>query len=99
MKGTYFLEGLKQLEKKHAVVREARGRGMELALEFYPTHGFSAASAYQTLLEKGFLVGYYPAGNLLRFDPALTIEKEDITDLLECLDVMLEGVQTTASRK
>ncbi len=91
-KGGYFLEGLKQLEKKHAIVKDARGRGMELALEFHPREGFSAASAYQVLLEKGFLVGYYPAENMLRFDPALTIEQEDITDILACLDNMLEGI-------
>ncbi|HSB01774.1 MAG TPA: aminotransferase class III-fold pyridoxal phosphate-dependent enzyme, partial [Anaerolineales bacterium] len=91
-KGEYFLEGLKQLEKKHSVVKEARGRGMELALEFHPQQNFSAASAYQMLLAKGFLVGYYPAGNILRFDPALTIEKEDIGCLLDCLDVMLDSV-------
>ncbi|HET9914599.1 MAG TPA: aspartate aminotransferase family protein [Anaerolineales bacterium] len=89
-KGEWFLDGLKQLEKKYAVVKEARGRGMELALEFQPR--FSATSAYHALLEKGFLVGYYPAGNILRFDPALTIEKEDITCLLESLDIMLESV-------
>jgi acetylornithine aminotransferase len=89
-KGQYFLDGLKQLGKKHAIVKEARGRGMELALEFHPR--FSATSAYHALLEKGFLVGYYPAGNILRFDPALTIEQEDITNLLECLGVMLENV-------
>jgi acetylornithine aminotransferase len=88
-KGEYFLEGLKQLEEKHAIVKEARGRGMELALEFHSRQDFSATSAYHILLEKGFLVGYYPAGNILRFDPALTIEPEDITHLLECLDVML----------
>jgi acetylornithine aminotransferase len=91
-KGKWFLEGLKQLEKKHTVVKEARGRGMELALEFQPRQDFSAALAYQALLEKGFLVGYYPAGNILRFDPALTIEEEDIAHLLEGLDVMLESV-------
>jgi acetylornithine aminotransferase len=91
-KGEYFMEGLKQLGKKHAIVKEARGRGMELALEFHPSPDFSAASAYRALLEKGFLVGYYSTGNILRFDPALTIEKEDITALLECLDVMLESV-------
>lgn len=90
-KGEYFLEGLKQLEKKHSLVKEARGRGMELALEFYPGQGFSATSACQALLEKGYLVGYYPAGNILRFDPALTIEQEDITHLLECLDAMLQS--------
>jgi acetylornithine/N-succinyldiaminopimelate aminotransferase len=90
-KGEYFLEELNLLGKRHAIVKEARGRGMELALEFHPREDFSAASAYQALLEKGFLVGYYPAGNILRFDPALTIEKEDIVRLLECMDVMLES--------
>ena len=92
VKGKYFLGELEQLEKKHPVVKEARGRGMELALEFYPQEDFSATAAYHALLEKGFLVGYYPAGNMLRFDPALTIEKEDITHLLECLNVILESV-------
>lgn len=91
--GEWFLEGLKQLEKKHAVVKEARGRGMELALEFHPRDGFSAAAAYQALLANGFLVGYYLAGNMLRFDPALTIEREDVTGLLECLDALLAGVK------
>ena len=89
-KGGYFLDGLKQLAKKHAIVKEARGRGPLLALEFHPHEKISAASAYHWLLEQGFLVGYYPAGNILRFDPALTIEEYDITNLLECLNVMLE---------
>lgn len=89
-KGECFLEGLKQLGKRHDVVKEARGRGMLLALEFYPRQGFSAEAAYHALLENGFLVGYYPAGNILRFDPALTIEEEDITKLLECLNVILK---------
>jgi acetylornithine/N-succinyldiaminopimelate aminotransferase len=89
-KGEWFLDGLKQLEKKYAVVKDARGRGMELALEYQPH--FSATSAYHTLLEKGFLVGYYPAGNILRFDPALTIAEEDITPLLKCLDGMLASL-------
>ncbi len=91
-KGECFLDGLQQLAKKHAVVKEARGRGMELALEFHPRQGFSAATAYRMLLDKGFLVGYYPTGNILRFDPALTIEQDDINDLLKCLDTMLENV-------
>jgi acetylornithine/succinyldiaminopimelate/putrescine aminotransferase len=90
-KGECFLEGLKGLGKRHQLVKEARGRGMLLALEFQPWKDFSAASAYQALLEKGFLVGYYPAGNMLRFDPALTMEQEDITHLLDCLDTILQS--------
>ncbi len=88
--GQSFLEGLKGLQEKHAVVKDARGRGMLLALEFHPHEFVSAAWAYQALLEKGFLVGYYPAGNLLRFSPSLTIDENDITNLLESLDSILE---------
>lgn len=87
--GTYFLEGLKRLEEKYDVVKQVRGRGMLLALEFHPHERISATWAYHALLEKGFLVGYYPAGNVLRFDPSLTIEKKDIAHLLECLDDIL----------
>ena len=90
--GSDFLEGLKRLGKKYAIVKEARGRGMLLALEFHPHESFSATAAYHALLDKGFLVGYYPAGNILRFDPALTIEEEDITHLLECMDDILAAV-------
>jgi acetylornithine aminotransferase len=92
-KGECFLEGLKQLEKKHAIVREARGRGLELALELHPWEGFSTTLAYQVLLEKGFLVGYYPAREYAALRPQLTIEEDDITGLLECLDTMLENVE------
>jgi len=62
---------------------------MLLALELHPHESLSATGAYHALLEKGFLVGHYPAGNMLRFDPALTVEKEDIERLLECMDDIL----------
>ncbi|MBI5579620.1 MAG: aminotransferase class III-fold pyridoxal phosphate-dependent enzyme, partial [Deltaproteobacteria bacterium] len=87
--GTFFLNGLKQLEEKHSVVKAARGRGMLLGLELFPHERLSVQSAYRILLEYGFLVGYYSAGNVLRFDPALTIDKDDITHFLESLDKIL----------
>lgn len=89
--GGYFLEGLKRLEESSSVVKEARGRGMLLGLELYPHphRRLSVQSVYETLLEYGFLAGYYSAGNVLRFDPALTIEKEDIARLLERLERIL----------
>jgi acetylornithine aminotransferase len=88
--GAYFLEGLKRLEERHEIVKEARGRGMLLALELHPQPGLSVTAVYHALLEKGFLAGYYLAGNVLRFDPSLTIERKDVEQLLECLDHILE---------
>ena len=90
--GAQLLAGLQRLAEKFTVVKEARGRGMLLGLELWPHATFSVETAYQALLARGCLVGYYPAGNLLRFDPALTIGAEEIRYLLDCLDDILQGV-------
>jgi acetylornithine/succinyldiaminopimelate/putrescine aminotransferase len=78
------------------IVKEARGRGMLLGLELYPHERLSVQAAYRMLLEYGFVVGYYSAGNVLRFDPALTIDQDDITHLLESLDRMLNDADSGA---
>ena len=90
--GKYFLEGLKRFEENYEVVKEARGRGMLLGLAFHPHKSFSAESAYRALLAQGFLAGFNPVGNLLRFDPALTISKDEVDKLLENLDQILASV-------
>jgi acetylornithine aminotransferase len=87
--GGHFLEGLQQLAARHSIVKEARGRGMLLGLELHPSEQLTVQAVYRSLLEEGFLVGYYPVGNLLRFDPALTIDREDINLILACLDRIL----------
>jgi acetylornithine/N-succinyldiaminopimelate aminotransferase len=89
--GGFFLDELNQLAAKHPVIKNARGRGALLGLEFHPHEKITAAWMYNALLEQGFLVGYYPAGNLLRFDPSLTMEKENIVSLIKSLDEILSG--------
>ena len=89
--GAFFLDGLKRIERRFDVVKDARGRGLLLALEFYPHAQCTAAWAYHKLLAKGFLVGYYPHGNILRFDPALTIAEKDIENLLASIETIIES--------
>lgn len=92
--GAFFLQGLQQAAARHPLlIKEARGRGMLLALELQPHEQCSAAWLYGALLEKGFLVGYYPAGNVVRFDPSLTMERGDVAALLESLDAVLTAVE------
>jgi acetylornithine aminotransferase len=95
--GQYFLNGLKCLEEKYEIVKEARGRGMLLGLALNPHESFLAEIAHQALLEKGFLVGYSPKGNLLRFDPALVTSKEEVDALLEGLDQILSSLECKSS--
>lgn len=90
--GARFLAQLDELCSKHAVVKEARGRGMLLALELHPHEVVTAEWAYRGLVREGFLVGYYSAGNILRFDPALTIEESDIGALVHTIDLLLSSV-------
>jgi acetylornithine/N-succinyldiaminopimelate aminotransferase len=94
--GAFFLEGLKRLEEKYNIVKEARGKGMLLGLELFPHEQLSVQSVYRMLLELGFLVGYYSAGNVLRFDPALTIHYDDINQLLKSLDRILDRADSKA---
>lgn len=84
--GVYFLQELNRLGEWYAVVKEARGRGLMIALEFDSRReGFSVARLYRELLDRGFIVGYHPAANLLRFQPPLIIGEQDIAVLLENL--------------
>jgi acetylornithine aminotransferase len=91
--GAHFLEGLRRLGEKHRLLKEARGRGMLLALEFGPHERFSAATAAQALYENGFLVAHSAARNFLRFDPCLTIAREEVDRLLKCLDGILDTAE------
>lgn len=89
-KGDYFLARLKQLETDCKLAKEARGRGMLLGLEIWPCEQRNVQDVYRLLLDRGFLVGYYSAGNVLRFDPALTISKEDIDRLIDSLEDIVQ---------
>jgi len=88
--GATFREGLEEIATAHPVVRDVRGRGLMLAIEFAADRdGFVLDDLFARLLDRGFLVGYKPEGNLLRFFPPLTIPETDLARLLQTLDELL----------
>lgn len=88
--GALFLDELKQLARRHAMIKEARGRGLMIVMEFEgDTERWSVTSVYHQLLERGFVVGISPAANVMRFYPALIIGEDDIAQLLENLGEIL----------
>jgi acetylornithine aminotransferase len=88
-KGRSFLDGLKRIANKYPLVADARGRGMLLGMEFVRNEKFSVELVAREILKRGYLVGCYPAGNMLRFDPAFTIEKEKLAQFLTTLDEII----------
>jgi acetylornithine/N-succinyldiaminopimelate aminotransferase len=92
--GTRFLHKLRHLVERYDVVKDARGRGLMITMEFQGNdEHFALALVHRELVARGLLVGFKPAANLLRFYPSLTIGEEDVAQLLENLDRILEALQ------
>lgn len=83
--GQYFIEKLHELKEKSNTIREVRGVGMMIAVEFEAEDVAVLKSLNEYLIEKGFIVGYKPVFNLMRFYPSLTTTREDIDSLIECM--------------
>lgn len=88
--GTGFFQGLHDIGRRHDVVKEVRGRGLMIVMEFEGDEHLSVTSVYRELLARGFLVGCKPVANILRFYPPLTIGESDIAQLLQNLDHILK---------
>lgn len=69
--------------------KEVRGRGLMLAVVFKEDMNFTLSSVHRKLFERGFLVGYNPIGNLIRFYPSLIIKESSIENMIEGLDDIL----------
>jgi acetylornithine/N-succinyldiaminopimelate aminotransferase len=89
--GNHFLRELGRLAERQDRITEVRGRGLMIGMDLAGSDGrFSAISVYHELLRRGFVVGYNPAANVVRFQPPLTIGEEDITALLQNLEHVVE---------
>jgi len=82
--GAYFKGQLENLQSKHKIIREVRGLGLMLGVEFR----FDVLNIILKAMDKGVLI--LDAGrNVLRFLPPLVIEKEQIGKALSVLDSVL----------
>ncbi|MBF0545941.1 MAG: aminotransferase class III-fold pyridoxal phosphate-dependent enzyme [Candidatus Riflebacteria bacterium] len=87
--GAKFMEELRRLAKKHDQIKEVRGRGLMIALEFDKNFPPSIDTLNSQLLNRGFVVGMSSPASLLRFLPPFTIGEQDIIQLIENLDQIL----------
>ena len=103
-KGALFLDGLKTLQKRHAIVGEVDGLGLALRMEICKSDGFTPDKATLDwmsdegmkgdLLVKGkkyglvLDVGGYHK-NVITLAPSLMISNEEIALAIELLDQLL----------
>lgn len=84
-KGSYLLDALLAIKKGNPIIKEVRGRGLMLAIEFTE----NAAFIYDQLLKHGFIVAKRPNAEVLRLDPALTIDNSTIDLFIDKLTQIL----------
>ncbi|HOV33446.1 MAG TPA: aspartate aminotransferase family protein [Candidatus Hydrogenedens sp.] len=82
--GRYFIDGLQQIAQSHNKIKEVRGRGLMVGVEFDEP----VSPLLNQLLAQGIIAG--SAGpNVLRFLPPLIIEKDTLTQALQSLQQAL----------
>ena len=84
--GKIFRDGLDQLKEKHKIIREIRGKGLMIGIELK----YEVKDILMDGIEKGVLL-LYSGRNIIRLLPPLVISEEDITKVLETLDVLLSA--------
>ncbi len=82
--GKKFFDGLEDLKEKHKIIREIRGKGLMIGIELK----FEVKDILLDGIKNGVLL-LYSGRNILRLLPPLVISEEDITKVLETLDVLL----------
>ena len=85
--GKYFLQGLRQI--RNPQVKEVRGKGLLIAMEFFPEAG-GARQFAEKLKTKGLLCKETHE-NTVRFAPPLVISKDIIDWALEGIQSVLTG--------
>lgn len=89
--GKMLMERLLELQDRHSIIGDVRGKGLMLGAELVREDKEPATEETDRILESlknsGVLAGKTGAGrNVLTFQPPLIIEKEDIERLIEALE-------------
>lgn len=87
--GKYFLNKLKEIKKKYTIIKDVRGIGLMLAMEFKE----EVADILVRNALKDYIILNKVSDSILRFLPPLMITKDNINTLMEWLDKNIGDLQ------
>ncbi|MEZ0290874.1 MAG: aspartate aminotransferase family protein [Sulfolobales archaeon] len=99
-KGEYVLKRLRELEERHRLIGDIRGKGLMIGVELVrdekKTPASQEAKRVKSLMrERGVLVGVGGIyGNVIRIQPPLVISYEQLDHVIRALDESLNIVET-----
>ncbi len=87
---SYLMEKLMALKQKFSAIKDIRGRGLMMAMEFSETISHdTVVFIYEKILEKGFIIAKRPKLKIFRIDPPLIIERKMMDDFVQAMDDIL----------
>jgi acetylornithine aminotransferase len=92
--GEMLGSGLEKIKHRTGRIREIRQRGLLIAVEV--EDGLEAAYAdlvLKRMVERGYMMARRPGLSVLRIDPPLTIQREDIEEFLSTFEDVLSETQ------
>jgi 4-aminobutyrate aminotransferase len=99
-KGKYIMRRLDEMKEKYEIIGDVRGKGLMIGIELVKDRGKKTPAKNETgkirdrAREKGLLIGSGGVkGCVLRIQPPLTIEKEQIDKALGILDELFKEIR------
>lgn len=82
--GAEFIRGLEDLQERHRIIREVRGRGLMIGVELK----FEVRNIIHDAIKEGVLL-LYSGRNILRLLPPLVLTRDEMARVLAVLDDLL----------
>jgi acetylornithine aminotransferase len=91
--GEVLRAGLERVAARTKAIKEIRARGLMVAVELRDGEaGAHTSRVHRELARRGFIVARRPGTSVLRLDPALTVERDDVDRFVATLEEVLEAV-------
>jgi 4-aminobutyrate aminotransferase len=101
-KGRYLMKRLNELKEEYSLIGETRGKGLLIGVELVKDQKKKTPAAEEAVAirdmcrEKGILLGHGGIkGNVLRIQPPLVIDKQQINKIAQALDESFKAVKKT----
>lgn len=90
--GDLIRSRLNEIKSKYGVIKDVRGKGLMIAVEFKDGHEFSIASRInQELLKRRIILVKRPGHEVFRIDPSLTIDIRDVEYFLTSIEDVISS--------
>jgi 4-aminobutyrate aminotransferase / (S)-3-amino-2-methylpropionate transaminase / 5-aminovalerate transaminase len=96
--GEYFMDKLRELQEKHPLIGDVRGKGLMIGVELVRENKVPATAEMKRLMEtclkKGVLIGKGGLdGNVIRIKPPLCITKANVDHGIKILDEAMTEIE------